>query len=357
MRPNHTNRHPIGPTIGSDTYETEDTMSHKVLYYMVDGSTEAGQAVLDQIDGGDQIELVGCAHEPLVCPTAEQLAGCEGFIGEFGPVDRACAEQMAAAGVKIASSMSIGLNHMDVAALTRLGITVTNCPGYCSEDVAQHAVGLMLDLIRQITFLNRDVINGAWNPLAGYTAHRTQGRTLGLVFFGNIARAVVPVAHALGMRVMVWAPTKTADEIAAAGCTKAETLDELLAASDVVSLHCPLIPETEGLIGVHELEVMKPTAFLINTARGPVVDEGALVSALDENLVSGGTRGICGAGLDVLADETEPNRALIEHPRAIVTPHCAYCTQEANDTLRRMTLTAVVDKLVWGRTPANTVTA
>ena len=335
----------------------EATLKHKVLYYMVDGSTEAGQTVLDRIDGGKQIELVGCAHEPLVCPTADELAGCEGFIGEFGPVDAACAQAMADAGVKIASSMSIGLNHMDVAALTRLGITVTNCPGYCSQDVAQHAVGLMLDLMRQITFLNRGVIKGEWNPLAGYTAHRTQGRTLGLVFFGNIARAVAPIARALGMRVLVWTPTKTADEIAAAGCTKAETLDELLAASDVVSLHCPLIPETEKLIGAHELEVMKPTAFLINTARGPIVDEDALVAALDEGIASGGTRGILGAGLDVLADETAPNRALIDHPRAIVTPHCAYCTEEANDTLRRMTLTAAVDKLVFGRTPANTVTA
>lgn len=330
-------------------------MKHRVLYYMVDGSTEAGQAVLDRIKGGDRIELVGCAHEPLVCPTADQLAGCEGFIGEFGPVDEACARTMASAGVRILSSMSIGLNHVDVAALTREGITVTNCPGYCSQDVAQHAIGLMLDLMRQITFLNRDVIDGAWNPLAGYTAHRTQGRTLGLVFFGNIARAVVPVAHALGMRVLVWAPTKTADEIATAGCTKVQTLDELLAASDVVSLHCPLIPETQGLIGAHELEVMKPTAFLVNTARGPVIDEDALVAALDESIASSGTRGILGAGLDVLADETAPNRALIDHPRAIVTPHCAYCTEEANETLRRTTLQAVVDKLVFDRTPANAV--
>ncbi len=332
-------------------------MAHRVLNYVVDGSTAEAQAVLDTIEGGDQIELVGCAHEPLVCPTLEQLQGCEGFIGEFGPVLGDAVDAMAQAGIKLVSSMSIGLNHVDVAGLAERGILTTNCPGYCALDVAQHAIGLMLDLMRKITFANRHVQAGEWNPLGGYPAHRTQGQVLGLVFFGRIAQAMAPIAQALGMRVVVWAPTKSAETLATAGCEKAETLDELLAISDVVSIHCPLIPETEKLIGAHELEVMKPTAFLVNTARGPIIDEDALVAALDENVASGGTRGICGAGLDVLADETAPNRALIEHQRCVVTPHSAYCTEEANDTLRRMTLTAMVDYLVFGREPQNVVRA
>lgn len=329
--------------------------THRVLYYICDGNTAPAQAVLDQMEGGEQIELVGCAHAPLAEPAPEQMQSCEGFIGEFGPVTGATVSAMAEAGIRIAASMSIGLNHMDVAGLTAAGVTVTNCPGYCTHDVAQHAIALMLDLMRKVTFANRHVAAGEWNPLGGYEAHRTQGRTLGLVFFGNIAQAMAPIAQALGMKVVVWAPTKTAEALAAAGCTKAETLDELLAVSDVVSLHCPLIPETEGLIGAHELEVMKPTAFLINTARGPVVNENALLAALDENVATNGERGICAAGLDVLANENEPNRALIDHARCIVTPHAAYCTAEANDTLRRMTLEAVVDKLVFDREPAHVV--
>ena len=100
---------------------------------------------------------------------------------------------------------------------------------------------------------------------------------------------------------------------------------------------------------------MKPSAFLINTARGPVIDEEALLAALDENISSNGTRGIRAAALDVLADETAPNRALIEHPRCIITPHTAYCTEEANDTLRRMTLKAQVDYLVRGIMPEHVV--
>ena len=327
-------------------------MAHRVLYYTLDGDTTAAQALLEQMGMAGEIELVGCPHAVFEPPTAAQLAGCEGFIGEFAPVPAAVADMMAEADVRIAASMSIGLNHMDVDALRAHNIAVANCPGYCAEDVATHTIALMLDLMRKATFTNREVMAGGWDPKGGgYEAYRTQGRTIGLVFFGRIARAVVPVAHALGMRVLVWAPTKTAEELAEAGCEHAATLDELLAASDVVSLHCPLIPETEGLIGARELALMKPTAYLINTARGPVVDEDALVAALDENVASNGTRGIRAAGLDVLVSETEPNRALIDHPRCLVTPHSAYDSREANENLRRMTLESVCDVLVRGEAP------
>ena len=332
-------------------------MAHRILYYMVDGSTAKAQQILQEWGVDEQIELIGCAHEPLIDPNPAQMVGCEGFIGEFGPVSAKTAEAMAHAGIRIVSSMSIGVNHVDVAALAHHGIITTNCPGYCSLDVAQHATGLMLDLMRKITFSNRDVLAGAWEPTGGYAAHRTQGQTIGLVFFGNIARSMASIAQALGMNVVVWAPTKTHEELAQAGCTKMESLDELLDASDVVSLHCPLIPQTENLIGAHELEAMKPSAFLINTARGPIVDEEALLDALNEGISSNGARGIQGAALDVLADETAPNRALIEHPRCIVTPHTAFCTEEANDTLRRMTLKAQVDYLVHGIMPEHIVTA
>lgn len=332
-------------------------MAHRILYYMVDGSTAKAQRILQEWGVDEQIELIGCAHQPLADPTPAQMVGCEGFIGEFGPVSAKTADAMARAGIRIVSSMSIGVNHVDVAALAQHGIITTNCPGYCSLDVAQHATGLILDLMRKVTFSNRKVLDGAWEPTGGYTAHRTQGQTIGLVFFGNIARSMASIAQALGMNVVVWAPTKTHEELAQAGCTKMESLDELLAASDVVSLHCPLIPQTENLIGAHELEAMKPSAFLINTARGPIVDEEALLDALNEGISSNGARGIQGAALDVLADETAPNRALIEHPRCIVTPHTAFCTEEANDTLRRMTLKAQVDYLVHGIMPEHIVTA
>lgn len=323
-------------------------MAHKVLYYTLDGDTARANEILAEMGMQNEIELVGCAHQAVIPATAQQLAGCEGIIGEFSPVPAETADAMAAAGIRVVASMSIGINHLDLKRLRQHGIVATNCPAYCAEDVASHAIGLMLDLMNKITFANRDALAGNWNPKFGYETYRTKGATLGLVFFGNIAKKVAPVAQALGMRVLVYAPTKTAEELCAAGCEKAETLDEMLRASDVVSLHCPLIPETEGLIGAHAFEIMKSTAYLVNTARGACVDEDALVAALNENLASGGTRGIRAAGLDALTDEVSPNRALIEHERVVVTPHSSYDSLQSADNLRRMSLEAVCDVLVRG---------
>lgn len=325
-----------------------DDMAHRVLYYTLDGDTRRADEILDGWGMRDRIELVGCAHEPLAAPTADQLAGCSGLIGEFAPVIKDTVDEAVAAGVRVVASMSIGLNHLDLARLADHGVVVANCPGYCAEDVAAHTVALMLDLMRKVTFSNRDVLAGGWDPKVGYEAYRTQGRTLGLVFFGSIAQAVAPIARALGMRVLVWAPTKTAEELSAHGCERAGTLDELLEASDVVSLHCPLIPETRGLIGARELALMKPTAYLVNTARGEIVDEDALIGALDAGAIRA-------AGLDVIAHETHPDPRIIHHPRVIVTPHAAYDSVEAADNLRLMSLEAVCDVLVRGIEPAHAV--
>ena len=110
-------------------------MAHRILYYMVDGSAAKAQQILKEWGADDQIELIGCAHEPLVDPSPAQMIGCEGFIGEFGPVSAKTADAMADAGIRIVSSMSIGINHVDVSALAQHGIITTNCPGYCSLDV------------------------------------------------------------------------------------------------------------------------------------------------------------------------------------------------------------------------------
>lgn len=323
---------------------------HRILLYTLSGETSQAERLLDEWGVANQVELSSQTHEPFVPPAPETLEGVEAVCGEFMPVrSPEVVELFATAGVRLIASMSIGLNHMDLDALKRAGILVTNCPGYCAEDVALHAVALMLDLERQVTFLNREVMDGVWEPKDGYPMHRTHGQTLGLVFFGHISKAVVPMARGLGMKVLVWAPTKTAAEIEAAGASKAETLDELLASSDVVSLHCPLIPMTEHLIDAKALATMKEGAFLVNTARGDVVDEEALLAALD----SGHIRG---AGLDTLHAETSHrNEALVRHPRVIVTPHCAYNSVESQERLIEMTLADCVDLVVRGKRPAHVV--
>lgn len=153
------------------------------------------------------------------------------------------------------------------------------------------------------------------------------------------------------MRERVW-PRWSAEELAEAGCEEAETLDELLCQSDVVSLHCPPIEETRDLIGEHELEVMKPSAYLVNTARGECVDEATLLMALDESVASGGRHGIRAVALDTLAHEArERNERLVRHPRCVVTPHGAYDSLEATDALCLMGLQAVCELLLEGRRP------
>lgn len=319
--------------------------AHKVLYYTLDGDVTLASRLLDERGAAGAIELVGCAHEPFALPTTAQLEGMEGFVGEFAPLKGETVDRLAAAGVRLVVSHSIGLNHMDVDALDRAGIIVTNCPGYCAEDVALHALALTLDLARKVTFSNRSVIEGRWEPKAGYSPRRVQGQTMGLVFFGHIGREMARLSRALGMKVLVWAPTKTADELAEAGCEKAETLDDLLAAADVVSLHCPLIPETEHLIGARELSLMKPTAFLVNTARGDLIDEDALVAALDAGTIRG-------AGLDTLHSEsTDRDPRLIGHPRVIVTPHTGYDSVEASENLVRMGVESLCEFFVDGARP------
>ncbi len=315
-------------------------MSCRVLFFTTDGETQQANKILRKMGMDESVELVGCGHAPFTSPTAEQLEGCDAVIAELTPIDAEEARLMANSGVKIVASMSIGINHMDVNELTKLGIYVTNCPGYCAQDVALHTVALMLDLMRQISYFNRSVRNGGWDPKVGYEMRRPQGQTLGLVFFGHIANEVAPSAQALGMKVLVWAPTKTKEFIESKGCEKAQSLEELLTRSDVVSLHCPLIPETKGLIGADQLKMMKNTAFLINTARGELIDEDALADALDSGE-------IMGAAMDVMCHEAKSrNQRLVNSERCVITPHAAYVSEEAADVLRRMTLESVCDLMV-----------
>ena len=321
------------------------TSPHRVLLYTMDDDSDFARECLRELGAEKDIELVSRTHGIFEAPSAEELAGFEAVVGEFMPVLGDEVGIMADAGIRLVASMSIGINHMDVAGLEARGVAVSNCPGYCADDVALHAVTLMLDLMRQVTLSNRDVLAGNWNPKFGHEMSRPAGQTLGLVFFGRIARKVAPLAQALGMKVLVWAPTKSAEELAAAGCEKAETLDGLLAASDVVSLHCPLIPQTEKLIGARELSLMKPTALLINTARGGCVDEDALADALEAGTIAG-------AGLDVLTVEKDVASQRLPHcPNCVVTPHTAYVTREANEALVRMSLKSVCELLLEGREP------
>lgn len=209
----------------------------------------------------------------------------------------------------------VGVDNIDVAHATRLGIAVTNVPGFCTDEVADHTILLLLALARRFGPLTADLRSGGWDHRVAGLPVRLRGKTLGLVGFGAIAQAVAVRARALEMEVIAYRRTAGAGE----GAVRVTTsLPDLLSAADVVSLHIPLTESSRGLIGAAELAAMKDTAYLINTSRGGLVDTAALMWALDEGRLAG-------AGLDVTDPEPlPPAHPLRTHPAAIVTPHAAF---------------------------------
>lgn len=215
----------------------------------------------------------------------------------------------------------VGLDNIDLQAARELGVAVRNVTDFCTDEVADHTLALVLALARRICAHARATRDGRWRGVAG-SMHRLAGRRAGVLGFGAIGRAVARRLQALGMEVVSHDPF--ADEASAAeqGITLVP-LQELLATSHVVTVNCPLTDETHHLIGEAELAAMKPTALLVNTARGEIIDEAAVARALE-----GGE--IAGAGLDVL--ETEPpsgDNPLLASPDAIVTPHVGWASEEA----------------------------
>ena len=237
----------------------------------------------------------------------------------------------------------IGLDNVELAAATDSGIVVAHVLDFCTEEVSNHAVALMLALARRLLPNHRDAAAGLWRQPQAWTLAPVHGQTLGIVGFGNIGRSVAGKARAFGLRLLAHDPYGDPNAAAELGAALVPLAD-LLAESDYVSLHTPLTPETRHLIGAAELRAMKPTAVLINTARGPVVDEAALVEAL----ASGG---IAGAGLDVFEEEPLPaDSPLCRLGNVVLTPHVASVSPEAMRRLREEVGQAAADVLR-GRRP------
>jgi D-3-phosphoglycerate dehydrogenase len=221
----------------------------------------------------------------------------------------------------------LGVDNIDLPAAAALGITVTYVPDYCMQEVSDHAMALLLALARKVPFSNQLVQAGRWEVPPVVPIHRLSGRVLGLIGFGNIPRALAPKAKAFGLRVVTHDPYADAAVLSAAG-VESMGFDELLAVSDFVSVHAPLSPATRGLINAQALGRMKRGALLINTARGPLVDEEALIAALDAGHLGG-------AALDVVAVEPLPKDSrLIGRDNVILTPHTGFYSVEALEELQ-----------------------
>lgn len=232
---------------------------------------------------------------------------------------------------RIVSRYGIGLDNIAVDEATRLGIRVTNVPDFCSDEVSDHVLALLLAWSRRIVTFANATRRGEWNLAAGNHIPRLRGQTLGLIGYGTLARALAPKAAALGLRILAYTPRLTADQVAPWG-ELATSLDHLLHESDYVSLHLPLTAETRGLINAERLRQMKPTALLINTARGAIIDEAALLIALREGWIAG-------AALDVLGEEPPAaDHPLLTLDNVLITPHAAfYSTGAVTELARRAT--------------------
>lgn len=225
--------------------------------------------------------------------------------------------------------LATGCNTIDLAAARERGLVVSNVPGYSTPTVAQHAFALLLELTNQAGLHSADVRHGGWSRSPDYCYWLSPqvelaGRTLGLVGLGQIGRAVARIGQAFGMRLL--AHRRDMSGTPPEGVEYAP-LDQLFAESDAVSLHCPLTPETQGLVNAERLARMKPTAFLINTSRGPLIVEEDLAEALHGHRLAG-------AAVDVLSTEPPPpDNPLLTAPNCLITPHLAWASAAARRRL------------------------
>jgi D-3-phosphoglycerate dehydrogenase len=284
-------------------------------------------------------------YVPTTASVAEMIevladGGADAIISRATPVTAAVMD--AARSLKIVAKFGAGYDNVDLTAAAARGIVVSRAHGANARSVAELAFAMMLILSRRLLSLDHSVRAGRWErsgPLGG----EITGKTLGIVGCGAVGTQVAAVSRGFDMRLLVYDPY-ILDFALPPRAERVARLDDLLEQSDVVTLHCPLADETSGMIGAAELRRMKPTAFLINAARGPVVDEAALVRALDEHRIAG-------AGLDTFATEPpDPSSALWAMPNVVFSPHIGASTAEASE---RVAILAVENILavLGGRLP------
>lgn len=267
--------------------------------------------------------------------------------------DRVDEELLEAAGpqLRCIANLAVGYDNVDVAAAERRGVIVTNTPGVLDDATADLTMALILAATRRLTEGDRLVRSGEpWSWGMGFMLGSSlQGKRLGIVGLGGIGKWVAQRARAFGMEIAYHQRNPAPAEVEQALGAERLSLDELLAGSDVVSLHCPLTPETRHLIGAEQLVAMKPTAVLINTARGPIVDEAALAEALAEGRIAA-------AGLDVYEHEPQVEPRLLGLDNVVLTPHLGSATVETRTAMAELAARNAISVLA-GQGPLTPVTA
>ncbi|WP_417595947.1 C-terminal binding protein [Oceanospirillum sp.] len=318
-------------------------MSQKksVVYYNMPGDLDYENQLLKEW-GIHDLALMQVTGNNLI----EDVKDAESLTLEYTEVDADTLTHLP--NLKIIALQSIGTNEVDINAADKAGIYVTNTPGFCAYEVASHVMALLLDLSRGISAYSASVKAGNWTPFIGNELHQLKGKTCGLVSLGSIPLALIPMLKGFGIKVAFCHSSKTAEEAEKLGITKCDSLEALLAISDIVSLHTPLLPETENMMNADTFSQMKDGAILINTARGGLIDEEALIESLQSKKISA-------AGLDVLADEANHNSKLISMDNVIVTPHIGFLSTESLMVCRRVALEQIVMCLSKGLKPEYSV--
>lgn len=265
----------------------------------------------------------------LKCRTEDELiAQCadgEGLLIMYAPMTRRVMEQLKRC--KTIVRYGVGVDTVDLQAAADLGIIVSNVPDYGTHEVSDHALAMMLCLTRKIAYANSLVKQGKWDFRLMHPVHRHQVQTIGIIGIGRIGGAMAHKTHALGMKVIAHDPYVLPDQVP--NYVTLVSLDELLQQSDVVSVHCPLSDSTRYMLDEQKLRLMKPSAYLINTARGYIVDEAALDRVLGE-------KKLAGAAMDVFSVEPgSPSHPLFKYENFLCTPHMAWHSEESAKELKR----------------------
>lgn len=301
---------------------------------------------------GAGLELVAaqCKSEDDVIDVAR---GADAIIAQYAPVGAKAIDAFTRC--RVIARYGTGVDIVDVDAATRRNILVTNVPNdWCENEVADHAMALLLAVARRLCDYDRATRAGVWRWQSGQPIYRLRGRMLGLLSFGAIAQAIAARAAGFGMRIIANDPYQAPADITAHGATPV-SFDELIEQADYLMIQAPLTPETRNLIDEAQLHRMKPSAILVNTARGPIVNDRALYRALKEGWIAG-------AGLDDIEEEPaklrdwKPTNPLFGLENVIITPHAAYYSEEAIRTVRDFAAQEVV-RVLTGKPPLSPVNA
>lgn len=300
------------------------------------GSIEEERAVLSQLEADVDFAQISGEEEILA-----RCRDADGIILQYAPLPRKMLEALPRC--KVLSRYGVGVDTIDVEAATELGIIVANVPDYCMEEVSDHTLALFLSLVRKVMSLERSIRLGTWDFRIAVPIHRLKGRTYGIVGCGRIGREVAKRVGAFGLRVIGYDPYINEVE-----GIELVSFEKLLAQSDFISIHCSLTESTHHLLGRDQFRKMERKPIVLNVSRGAVVDEAALIEALEREWISG-------AGLDVL--ETEPPDAkspLLKRDNVILTPHIAYYSEESKSEMKRRTAENVFNVLT-GKLPNSVV--